>query len=421
MEYFKFEEEFSQCMEMFTIPYEKEGSGIRGIISFDPPVLESEHIIEKEGIGKVVNTNGGVLLGTMSFQMTADEFNIGWFKLEEYTGTPKTGIKINTDGIRNYQAQSTFRFTDKTASKEARLNNLIASKGEKNEEDPENSTYKEYTLSPVFEKDHLDYELTLLENIDTIDLKATLEDAKASMKIKVPKKDEDGTTIIYEEKELPNDTPLEIILNKLGEEDTKVTITVTAEDGKTTNEYALTIKRPYGTIKGNIITSNTSDIHLANIKLYNSSEQIDWENMIGHEELDQIELLAQGKTTEAGDYEIKVIPGTYDLLIDKPGYLDHIILKIQITVDKDVVIEEKELVPGDVNKDGVVEIEDMGYINDNYDAMIDDGSGIYEERFDFTGDGIVDVEDLSLINDNYDQLRRIEEYKESSQILTKSN
>ena len=143
--------------------------------------------------------------------------------------------------------------------------------------------------------------------------------------------------------------------------------------------------------------------------------------MIGHEELDQIELLAQGKTTEAGDYEIKVIPGTYDLLIDKPGYLDHIILKIQITVDKDVVIEEKELVPGDVNKDGVVEIEDMGYINDNYDAMIDDGSGIYEERFDFTGDGIVDVEDLSLINDNYDQLRRIEEYKESSQILTKSN
>lgn len=48
---------------MFTIPYDKVGDGIRGIISFNPPVSNSEHIIDKgEGIGKVIDTGGGVLL-----------------------------------------------------------------------------------------------------------------------------------------------------------------------------------------------------------------------------------------------------------------------------------------------------------------------------------------------------------------------
>lgn len=43
---------------------------------FDPPVDETEHIKDVEDIGKVIKTDGGVKLGIMSFQMTANEFNI---------------------------------------------------------------------------------------------------------------------------------------------------------------------------------------------------------------------------------------------------------------------------------------------------------------------------------------------------------
>lgn len=55
-EYFKLEEEFKNTLEFFTIPYDEAGQGIRGVLSFDPPVTNSEHIIDKEGIGKVITT-----------------------------------------------------------------------------------------------------------------------------------------------------------------------------------------------------------------------------------------------------------------------------------------------------------------------------------------------------------------------------
>ena len=160
LEYFKFESEFQDVLEMFTIPYDGEGDGIRAIVSFNPPVEESEHIIEKDGIGKVVNTDGEVLLGKMSFKMMVDVFDVSWFSLvESEDSSPQTGIKINIDGIQYYEAQSTFRFTDKTASKDSSLSNLVLSSGVVDEIEPEKSTYKEYIYTPTFNKDTLNYEL----------------------------------------------------------------------------------------------------------------------------------------------------------------------------------------------------------------------------------------------------------------------
>ena len=80
----------------------------------------------------------------------------------------------------------------------------------------------------------------------------------ATMKIKVPKRDANdklviaGGAILYEEKTLTSGTPLEVNINKLGEPDTVLTITVTAEDGVTTKEYTVTIHRPSALIKGSI-------------------------------------------------------------------------------------------------------------------------------------------------------------------------
>ncbi len=299
--------------------------------------------------------------------MIAEEFDINWFQLEtSTTSTPATGIMINTDGTKLFQAQSTFRFTDKTASKESRLNNLILSSGEINEEEPEKSTYKEHTLTPTFDKDHLNYEVTLMEYLDTMDIKATLEDTKATMKIKVPKKDEDGITIIYEEKELTNNTPIPITLNQLGEPDTVVTITVTAENGKSTNEYTLTIKRPYGTITGNVTTYNTDKIHIATVKIY-KAEEIEWEDYYEcynnvYTKDDIPEPITSITSNEDGTFSIKVVPGKYDIMIDKKCHFDYIIKNNEIAENE---VKDKgtiSLVPGDINKDGKINAKDFNIV-----------------------------------------------------------
>ena len=121
-EYFEFEDKFKDVLEMFTIPDDNGSNVIRGIFSFDPPVTstDNEHIVDKDGVGKVINTDGGVLLGKMSFQMTAEEFDVSWFELvKDSNYSPETGIQVNIDGIKHYEKQSVFRFTDETQSKDA--------------------------------------------------------------------------------------------------------------------------------------------------------------------------------------------------------------------------------------------------------------------------------------------------------------
>lgn len=389
--YFQFEEEFKQALEFFTIPYDKEGEGIRGTVSFNPPITESEHIIDKEGVGKVVNTDGGVLLGKMSFQMTADVFDSRWLQLVENTTYPVTGIKINIDGIKNFQAQSTFRFTDETASKDADLKNLIVSTGQVNETQPEDSTYQEYSFTPNFDKDIINYELNLLEYVDCMNIKAIQNDAKANMKIKLPKRDEsdnlvyeaDGSTILYEEKTIQNEIPLQFVLNKLGEPDTVITIEVTAENKTTTKKYTLVIKRPYGTITGKLTTYNSKEIHVGAIKIYRAGE-INWEDYyVPYNNLQTREDLPQPLSTihseEDGTFSINVIPGKYDIMVDKACYFDYITQDNEITENETKNIGTIELIPGDINKDGIIDAKDFNniklYFGQNYVTADIDESG----------------------------------------------
>lgn len=355
--------------------------------------------------------------------MTADTFDVSWFQLVENNESyPSTGIKINIDGIKNYQAQSTFRFTDQTASRDADLSNIILSTGEVDEVNPENSTYKEYAYTPDFNKDTLDYELTLLEYVDKMNLTATKSHEKASLKIKVPKRDEDnklvydtdGTTIIYEEKEIEDKVPTEITINKLGEPDTKITITVTAEDGST-KEYNIIIKRPYGTIKGSIYTAPTANagIYKSDIRIYKASdvsEVLDWDTIVEgktdnvHETL--LTLKSEDRVTnDDGTYEVYVIPGTYDILLDKPGYLDHIYTS-KVVIEGDIIdLGYKELFAGDVNKDGVVQLKDLDAIVNTYG--IDDTDSDYDICFDFNEDKQIQLQDLDRVVSNYSLAREI--------------
>lgn len=348
-EFFKFESEFSDCLELFTVPYTGTSTGgMRAVVSFNPPVSESEHIKNKENVGMIVDSSGSVLLGTLSFRTTLDKFDISSFKLETSdTTSPKTGIKIIIDGSTYYENQSTFRFTDKSASRNADLSNIKLSNGNKDDEN-----YKEYALNPSFDKNTLEYTTELLEYVDKVNLEVTKDDEKSSIVIKQPKHDEngnlvfedDGSTIVYEETSL-DDLKNEIVLNKLGEPDTVIELKVTAEDEVTTKTYKITIHRPYGTIKGSIHTVNSNDVHIADVKVYNNSDQIDWENISSHDELDNYKTVLNKKTNEDGTYEIKVIPGNYDVLIDKVAYLDYIVTTIQVNENDEIDLDNVELIP----------------------------------------------------------------------------
>ena len=204
--------------------------------------------------------------------------------------------------------------------------------------------------------------------MDNIDLTAIKSDEKSTLKIKTAKRDEKGNlikdengNITYEEKDITSGEKNEIILNKIGEEDTQITIEVTAEDTRVKKEYHITIKKPYGTIKGNIKTlpTESTGIYKSTIRIYKSedvSQIIDWGTVENgktdtiHEQLLELESKDED-TKDDGTYEIYVIPGTYDILLDKPGYLDHIYTKRTVNEGETIDLGEKELKAGDINKD----------------------------------------------------------------------
>ena len=141
--------------------------------------------------------------------MNTNKFDISSFKLEtSNNNSPKTGIKINVDGGKTYyEDQTSFRFTDKTESKNADLSNIILSKEQQVTEGEQETTHKEYEYTPKFDKNTQDYELSLLEYMDSIDLIAIKSDEKSTLKLKIAKRDEKGNAIkdengniTYEEK-----------------------------------------------------------------------------------------------------------------------------------------------------------------------------------------------------------------------------
>ena len=302
--------------------------------------------------------------------------------MKEAETSPTTGIKINIDGQGNYyEEQSIFEFVLELESNNAYLSDIVLSTGEVDEENPENSTYKEYDLTPEFDKGTFTYNVEILEYIDKMNLKITKDYEKSTIIMKVPKRDEndnlmyedDGTTIVYQEYEITDSNNLtqevltEFVLNKLGEPDTIIELKVMAEDGYTTNTYQIIIKRPYGTIKGTIqydmIEQNenpdidkTTDLNFYKTGRFNWNELKDifgqiYENPATYDDLDELDKDLYMTSNADGTYEIYLIPGSYDLQIDKRGFLDFIITNIEVTDGAVINLGNRILTAGDVNRD----------------------------------------------------------------------
>lgn len=428
-QYFKFESEFDGKLDFFTTNYTGEGSGIEAIVSLDPPVETSAHIKSRGGNDYYIQSGEDLLLGKMSFNMTAEGYEDGWFSLVTNNNlSPSTGIKISVTIPTYYEAQLTFRFTDETASRDANLSNIIVSHGIK-DDDPEVSTYKEYTLVPIFHQDTLNYEIELLEYIDDVDVTPTLSDDTATMTIQVPKRDGnnelvyDGDEIEYEEKTLTNNTPLNVVINKLGEPNTRLKVKVTAEDGVTEKEYTVTIKRPHATIRGSIqlgdglreLMDDSYGVYLkyiADIKIYNAGD-FNWDGVITFESsLEDLDAMEYYTKTESdkddGHFVLYVIPGTYDLMMDKLGYLPDVTTGISVIDGDEIDLGQKILIEGDVDRTGIIDLDDIVSLVEVMDSMKDDG--VYEERFDFGGKDFVSLDDLVSAVANCDSLITINAY-----------
>lgn len=354
--------------------------------------------------------------------LTDEKLDITGFSLEpDEELALNTGIVTNIDVVTRYEAESTFRFIDGTISNDASLLNIILSSGEISDLEPENSTYKEYSLTPEFNREVFNYEIEILDYIENMQIAAIATETESRMKLKIPKRDEegnlvyaeDGKTITYEEKEIQNEIPYEFMLNELGEEDTKLTITVIAEDGKTTNDYELIIKRPYAEIKGSIYMNpmKNKGIYKGNIKVFKTEDInsiIDWSKVGNgkrdtvHEQLLTLNYLSTD-TNEDGSYSIYVVPGTYDILLDREGYLDHIITENIVNENEVLDIGKKELYAGDFNKDGVIQLLDLSMLYSVYG--IDSTAANFDTKIDVNDDNRIQLLDLSALNSNYEKIR----------------
>ena len=247
---------FEKYMDMLEVEgTQGELRMVYSILGEDERTGTNEYYKEETVNEPIVEVTDEAIIGKISFQME-DETAITTDDIKLKTGStsPTTGIKVVTSEANIYQAQSLFEFTLDLTSKNANLSKIEINNG-----NDENGDYRKYDLNPIFEKETLEYETKILEYVDTVDLNIQAEDANSTIKIKYPKRDDDGKAerdnngnIIYEEKQISQEFSEKITLNQLGEEDTIVEITVTAEDGVTEKIYRIHIKRPYGKIKGKV-------------------------------------------------------------------------------------------------------------------------------------------------------------------------
>lgn len=126
-------------------------------------------------------------------------------------------------------------------------------------------------------------------------------------------------------------------------------------------------------------------------------------------ELDNLEFQVQLETNgDDGSYTMYIIPGEYDLILERLGFLAHVLTGITINENDVIDLENKILIEGDIDRDGVVGLMDLVEVVDRLDTA--DGDGIYDERCDYGQKGFIDLTDMVIVVDNMDQLITIEEY-----------
>lgn len=382
LEYFEFSNELANNMDTIGIP-EDESSllFLTSLLSDEEMTQENPYIVEKDGIGKVLDSTGedGVLIGTMSFRSTSKTLAEDAITLKtSTTDSPKTGIKVMANQYDYYENQKTFKFTQQLVSTNAKLSNLT-------------TDLKEIT---DFNRDKLEYTIKIPADKTEINISPTPEES---------------TSVVTINGEVVNiDTGKKVALRGLSEmsNTTQIEILVTAEDGKATQTYKITVEKQGGFIQGQVRTINTTGTHHATIKIYRSDQYIDWKNK-SSTDLADYEMAAQVDTDDTGTFQVVLPTGKYDILIDKPGYLDYIVKTIEIYQQRTTSIGTKQIIPGDIDKDGVIKATDQQALLKVYGKV--EGSPEYNIKYDFIEDKVIKATDYSIFLKYYGKKKIIEQ------------
>lgn len=167
---------------------------------------------------------------------------------------------------------------------------------------------------------------------------------------------------------------------------TNKVIKVISED-ETEKQFNINIIKTTN-IDGKIITENKNGIHKASVLVYKT------ENMI--------EPILQTETDELGNVELEVPDaGEYCVVVTKKGYLSHRVADVIIQNGELIILDEYELIGGDISKSGEIEISDLVKIVDYYGTIITEDNMEEKGMYDLNEDGIINVLDRDIIKKNY--------------------
>ena len=110
---------------------------------------------------------------------------------------------------------------------------------------------------------------------------------------------------------------------------------------------------------------------------------------------------AEGKATngtvaDGGAYTIEVAPGTYDVVIGKPGYLYKTYAGVAVA-DADKDLGTLALLAGELNNDDMIDISDIAVILGEYQKTE------FDKAADLNDDGVVDISDIAVILGSFQQ------------------
>lgn len=91
-----------------------------------------------------------------------------------------------------------------------------------------------------------------------------------------------------------------------------------------------------------------------------------------------------------------VLPGSYQVRIVKAGYLTHFLLDL-VVGEENIALTAVELIAGDLNGDGVINILDAEVVFNEENLNMTEQDEGYRPEVDLTGDGVINILDAQIV------------------------
>ncbi|MCD6423106.1 MAG: carboxypeptidase regulatory-like domain-containing protein [Elusimicrobia bacterium] len=163
---------------------------------------------------------------------------------------------------------------------------------------------------------------------------------------------------------------------------TQENITVLSEQTTSVNVSLIPQATPTGTISGTVM--DTSSNTLSGVIV----------------EISQLGINTY--TDSSGNYSLEIATGTYTISFSLSGYKTATKTEVLVTEGASVTVDcqmEKNYWTGDINKDGIVDGEDLMLLGYSYGTA--QGESRYNQDADLDSDGDVDADDMNLLEANY--------------------